>query len=108
MRFGASRKSRSLRLDCRDDQHACRHTDTTNDKEEATAETVNSPSGIEREQDSESRIEGVDQCDSRGAFEDFLVNLSGIAVEGALTGNLLASVDDKRQTKTLAHGFILP
>lgn len=108
MRFGSSRKTRSLRLDCRNDQHAYRHTNTTNDEEEATAETVNSPSGVERERDSKSRIEGVDQCNGGGAFENFLVDLGGVAVERSLASDLLAGVDDKRKKETLAHGFILP
>lgn len=95
-------------LDCRNNQHACRHSETTDDEEEATAETVNSPSGIECEQDSESRVKGVDQCNSRGAFEDFLVDLGRVAVEGALTSDLLAGVYDKRKAEALAHGFVLP
>jgi hypothetical protein len=42
------------------------------------------------------------------ALEDLLVDLGGVAVEGALAGDLLAGVDDKRKAETLAHGRILP
>jgi hypothetical protein len=108
VRFGSSRKVGSLRLYRRNDQHANRHTDTSNDEEKSTAETIDSPGRIEREQYPKSCIECVDQGDSRGAFENFLVNLGGVAVERALASDLLAGVDDKRKAQTLAHGFVLP
>jgi hypothetical protein len=108
VRFGSSSKSRSLRLYRCNNQHAEGHTDATNDKEEATAEAVDSPSCVEREQDSEGGVESVDQCNSGRALEDFLVNLGRITVERALTSDLLAGVDDERKTETFAHGTILP
>lgn len=108
VRLGSSSKSWGLRLYRCDDQHAERHADTTDDEEEATAETVHSPGGVEREQDSESCVEGVDQCNSRGAFEDLLVDLGRVTVQGTLTSDLLAGVDDKCKGKTLAYGTILP
>jgi hypothetical protein len=108
MRLGASGQSRSLRFHRCDDQHAKRHADAADDEEEAPAETVDGPGGVEREQDSEGGVESVDQGDGGGALEDFLVDLGGVAVERALAGDLLAGVDDKRKGKTLAHGRILP
>jgi len=108
VRLRSPSKSWSLRLYCRDDQHAERHANATNDEEETTAEPVHSPGRIEREQDSESCVECVDQRDGRRALEDFLVDLSRIAVERALPGDLLAGVDDESETETLAHGAIFP
>lgn len=63
VRFGSSVESGGLCFHCSNDQHAERHTDTSDDEEEATTETVNGPGRIECEQDSKGGVEGVDQCD---------------------------------------------
>lgn len=98
----------SLRLDGGGDDHAKTHANCADDEKRLTAEAVDGPGGVEREDDAEGGVEGVDEGNLRGTGEDLLVDLGGIGVERALTGNLLAGVDDESEQQTLAHRGILP
>lgn len=97
-----------LSLDGCDDDHAESHTDTTDDEQEAATKAVDSPGRVEGEEDTEGGVESVDEGDGRRGLEDFLVDLGGVAVERALTSDLLTGVDDKSEHQTLADGAILP
>lgn len=97
-----------LRLDGGGDDHAKTHANCADDEKRLAAEAVDGPGGVEREDDAEGGVEGVDEGNLRGTGEDFLVDLGGIGVERALTGNLLTGVDDESEQQTLAHRWILP
>lgn len=92
---------------CRD-QHANAHSNASDNEEELATKAINSPGSVEREDDTESSVEGVDQSDGVGAVEDLLVDDGAVRVECALTSDLLAAVDNHGDQYSLPDRLVLP
>lgn len=95
-------------FDGRDNNHAETHTDTTDNQKELSSESINNPDGIQGEEDSKGGIQSVDQSNLTVTGENLLVDLGRVRVERALSGNLLASIEDQSQTHALAERLVLP
>lgn len=96
-----------LEADDGDDEHADGHAGGADDEEPAAAEAVGGPHGVEGEEDAAGGVEGVDEVDGVVRGPDLLVDGGGVAVEGALAGELLADVEDEGEVEALADGGVL-
>jgi len=84
-------------------EHACSHAKSPNDEEEFSAISIDSPDGVQCEEDTTSSVDGIDQVDSRGIFVNTLVDLRRVRVQSALAGQLLSTVDDEGDVETLSN-----
>ena len=108
MRFAAIVQCWGLRFDESDDDHADAHADATDDEQELAAVAIDCPDCVQCEDDTKGGIEGIDQCNGGGRGEDFLVDLGAVGIQGALTGDLLSTVDHKGEQKALAYRAVFP
>ena len=95
-------------FDGRDNDHAETHTDTTDNQKELSSEAINNPDSIQGEENSKGGVQCVDQSNLTVAGKHLLVDLGRVRVERALSGDLLAGIEDQSQTHTLAQRLVLP
>lgn len=97
-----------LRFHSCGNDHANTHAYATEDKQKLAAKAVDSPGGVESEEDGTGGVQGIDESNRVGALENLLIDDGTVRVECTLPCNLLPCVDDHRDVHPLADTLVFP